>query len=114
MIVCDKCSAEFSVKSVNIDECSEGVNGKKFILKYFTCPVCMEKYIILFAEEHEYKKLLDDLNSVLNRMEKANGKENVVLLEKLQKMAARKRKRLQSYIKSMNKKYKETFTFKSS
>lgn len=114
IIVCDKCSAEFLVKSVTINECSVEIGSEVLLLKYFTCPKCNEIYKVLLVNEQEYKTLVDDLMSVEKRMRRQKGKGNVYLLDQLQKMALRKKARIQSYVQSMNAKYGGTFTFKAS
>lgn len=114
IIVCDKCSAEFLVKSVTINECSVEIGGVELLLKYFTCPKCNEIYKVLLVEEQRYKELVDDLMSVEKRMRRLKGKGNVYLLDQLQKMALIKKARIQRYVQSMNAKYGGTFTFKAS
>lgn len=114
VIVCDKCSAEFLMKSVQIQECSVEVGGEKLLLDYFTCPECNEIYKVLMVEEQKYRELVDDLLSTEKRIRKWKGKGSVQMLEQLQKMALRKKNRVQSYVKAMNTKYSGTFTFKAS
>ena len=114
VIVCDKCSAEFFVKSVSIQECSVEIEGKQLLLDYFMCPECNEIYKVFLVEERKYRELVDDLLSTEKRIRKLEGKGNAQLLDKLQKMALRKKDKIQSYVGSMNKKYSGTFTFTAS
>lgn len=114
VIVCDKCSAEFLMKSVQIQECSVEIGGEKLLLNYFTCPECNEIYKVLLVEEQKYRELVDDLLSTEKRIRRWKGKTNVQMLDQLQKMALRKKNRIQSYVKQMNTKYGGTFTFKAS
>lgn len=114
VIVCDKCSAEFLTKSVQIQECSVEIGGEKLLLDYFTCPECNQIYKVLLVEEQKYRELVDDLLSTEKRIRKWKGKGSVQMLEQLQKMALRKKNRVQSYVKAMNTKYSGTFTFKAS
>lgn len=113
-IVCDKCSAEFLMKSVTIEKCSVEIGGEKLLLEYFVCPKCNEIYKVLLVEEQKYNELVEDLQSTMKRMRRQQGKGNVYLLDQLQKMALRKKAKIQSYVKAMNAKYRGTFTFKAS
>lgn len=114
VIVCDKCSAEFLMKSVQIQECSVKISGEKLLLDYFTCPECNKIYKVILVEEQKYRELVDDLLSTEKRIRKWKGKGNVQMLEQLQKMTLRKKNRVQSYVKAINTKYSGTFTFKAS
>lgn len=114
VIVCDKCSAEFLMRSVQIQECSVEIGGEKLLLDYFVCPKCNEIYKVLLVEEKKYRELVNDLLSTTKRIRKWQGKGNVQMLERLRKMATRKKNRLQSYTNQMNAKYGGTFTFKAS
>lgn len=114
VIVCDKCSAEFLMKSVQIQECSVEIGGERLLLDYFTCPECNQIYKVLLVEEQKYRELVDDLLSTEKRIRKWKGKANVQMLDQLQKMALRKKKRIQSYVEAMNAKYGGTFTFTAS
>lgn len=117
IIVCDKCGAEFLVKSVTIKECSVEIGGNTLMLRYFVCPKCDEIYKVLLVEKRRYHELVEDLRSVEMRMPKFQGQKNrqgVRMLDKLQKMAMKKKARLQAYVQGMNKKYTGTFTFVTS
>ena len=114
VIVCDKCGTKFLVKSVNINECSVEIGSEMLLLKYFTCPKCNEIYRVLFVNEQEYKMLVNDLMLAEKRIHKQEGNGNVYLFDQLQKMALRKKVRLQNYVKGMNKRYQGTFTFVTS
>lgn len=114
VIVCDKCSAKFFVKSAKIEECSVEIEGNRLLLNYFTCPECNQIYRVLLVEEQKYRELVDDLLSIKNRIRRLKGKGNVQMLDKLQKMALIKKNRIQSYVSNMNHKYGGTFTFVAS
>lgn len=114
VIVCDKCSAEFLMKSVQIQECSVEIGGEKLLLDYFTCPECNQIYKVLLVEEQKYRELVDDLLSIKKRIRKWKGKGSVQMLKQLQNMAQIKEDRIQSYVEQMNIKYGGTFTFKAS
>lgn len=114
VIVCDKCSAEFLMKSVQIQECSVEIGGEKLLLDYFTCPECNQIYKVLLVEEQKYRELVDNVLSIEKRIRKWKSKGNVQMLEQLQNMALTKKKRIRSYVEAMNTKYGGTFTFKAS
>lgn len=114
VIVCDKCSAEFFVKSVKIEKCSVEMNGKTLFLNYFVCPKCNQIYKVLLVEEQKYYELINDLLLIEKRMQKLNGKLNVQMLERLQKIAQIKKDKIKSYVNKMNHKYDGTFTFATS
>lgn len=113
VIVCDKCSAVFLIKSVKIEECSVRIEGKQLLLDYFVCPECNQIYKVFLVEEQKYRKLVDDLLSIEKRIQKCNGSRNVYLLTRLQNMALVKKNKIQSYVNNMNQKYDGTFTFVS-
>lgn len=114
MLLCDKCSAEFLVESVQIQECSVEIGGERLLLNYFTCPECNQIYKVLLVEESAYRELVDDLTSMEKRIRRRYGKRNAMLALKLQSMALIKKDRIQSYVERMNTKYSGTFTFKAS
>lgn len=114
VIVCDKCGAEFFIKSVTIEECSVEICGDKLLLDYFVCPKCNQIYKVLLVEEQRYRELVDDLTQTIKRIRRYKGKGNVQMLNQLQKMAFRKQGRIQSYVEMMDNKYIGTFTFVAS
>lgn len=114
IVVCDKCSAEFLVESVNIEECHVVVDGNVFFLKYFMCPECGQVYKVFFVEEKKYNEMAEDLRLTEKRMRRLKGKENYMLLDRLQKMAMVKKNKIRRYVEFMNEKYRGTFTFASS
>lgn len=115
VIVCDQCKHEFLIGSVGIKECSVEIEGKELLLDYFMCPSCKTVYKVLFVEEQEYRRLVDDLVSTQHRIQKMYGKQktmqNVQLIKNLQSMANRKSERLKKYVEGMNAKYSGSFTY---
>lgn len=109
IVVCDRCSAEFFVKSVKIDKCSVEVEGKQLMFTYFQCPECKKVYRILLVDEQKYCELVDDLSSLERRMRKCKGNHNPYAFERLQNMAAIKKSKIQEYVNAMHNKYPYQF-----
>lgn len=114
VIICDKCMSEFLVESVKIDKCSVEIDGKMFLLNYFTCPKCNSIYRVLLVEEQKFNELLEDVMIIKNRIRKCKGNGNVRLHKQLQNMSVKKKNRICRYVESVNSKYSGAFTFKSS
>lgn len=109
IIVCDKCKKEFEYGSIQIKETSVEIAGDVLLLDYFTCPFCSAVYKVLLVEETKYRELVDDLISVKERIRRQQGKSNLMLAIKLQKMASIKQERIKTYVNNISKKYPGSF-----
>ena len=68
VIVCDECSEEFKINTVDdIKDTEVVVHGERLFLKYFECPKC----------EHIYKINLDNSETMLVKKEYQNALERV-------------------------------------
>lgn len=109
IVYCDECKKEFAYQSIQIKETSVEIAGDVLLLDYYTCPFCNAVYKVLFVEEVKYRELLDDYISTEKRIRRQQGKDNPMPLQKLQKMAFRKRGRIRAYVEGVSKKYPGSF-----
>ena len=114
-VVCDVCSCEFLITSVDIKKCSVEVGQTKLELTYFKCPECNQVYPILLVDDPaKYQRLADDLNATKKRIRRLQGKGNVQLLNMVQNMAMAKQNRLSQYCTGVRSRYNGTFTYVAS
>lgn len=114
IVECDICGAKLPLNSITIDSASVDVCGSEFTLNYFTCSKCDHIFKVLLFEEQKYNKLLDDMLATKKRISKLKGKGTKEQIAKLQEMAFKKEQKIQRYTERINKKYRGTFTFKTS
>lgn len=113
IVYCDKCKKEFEYRSINIDETSVDVGDKALLLNYFACPFCGVIYKVLIVDKEKYWELLNDYNSIIDRISQQRGKCNPMHLQRLTENALQKKKRLKRYVDSMNRKYNGEFVMLS-
>lgn len=114
VIACDKCSAEFLIESVHIQECRLEIRGEKLLLKYFICPACNKIYKVFLVNEQKYQEMVDDLLLTKEAIRRLQGKGDIYTLYRLQKTASDIKRKIQSHVSSNNTKYDGTFTFAAS
>lgn len=113
IIVCDKCSHEFFLDSVKINEAKVDCNGNQLRLAYFTCPKCNQIYRVLLKDAR-YEELVQDLENCKSKMRKAYKFHNASFAQTLSEMATTKKDRLKNYSAKLQEQYPGTFTYMAS
>lgn len=113
IIVCDECKHEFYLNAVEIKEDIIQLNNVPVTLVYFMCPKCNKIYRISIQDKRYYD-LVKDLEKVKKKIQVNYGNENSETLKVLDYMLIRKKQRLASHVKKINKMFPGTFTLVTS
>lgn len=113
IIVCNECKHEFYLNAVEIKEDIIQLNNVPVTLVYFMCPKCNKIYRISIQDKRYYD-LVKDLEKVKKKIQVNYGNENSETLKVLDYMLIRKKQRLASHVKKINKMFPGTFTLVTS
>ena len=108
--ICDECSYEILLNSVNIQEATIEIDGQSLVLSFFTCPKCNKIYRITLKDKR-YEELREDLERTKKRIRKNFGSKNDEMHKNLNVMVNRKLERLRNHTDRLNEKFPGTFTF---
>lgn len=107
---CDKCSYEFPIESVKIQESLVDLNNIKVVLVYFMCPSCKEVYKVSIQDKRYYD-LKEDFDKAEKRYRKNLNKRNREQVRILYNAMMKKKERLLNYVDAVNNAFNGKFVF---